>query len=779
MIAKLDTAAAQIRRINLGDLHASPTNPRKHFEKAGIEELGNSIEEHGVKMPLLGRVSKTEPGKIEIIAGERRFRASVWLAEQLAMRQVAAEGDEAARLSSLFQARTDVPVIVEELDDATVLELQLIENLQRRDLTPLEEARGYQNLLDLKEKEYTPKLIAQKISKSIDTVLNKLKMLKAPKMLLDALEEGKVTERHLVLVAGVIGEKQREKCAKEVLEGEYDWQVESRAPFSVRQTILHINKGYRQTLKGAPWSLEDAALLPDAGPCATCPHFARHAATQDTELAAELGNERGQTDPLTCMNPACFKQKQAAVWKQKEELSKKGEVVVIKPKEAEKIVNEYGTLHYGSAYVKLDDKPDSDITGHYDPTKSPTWREAVEDRLPAGAVHVVNTKQGGIIELVQKKVAIEAGKAHKKHGKLFAKIKPSGKKELTDAEKKQKEKEAFENKVSMKTKNCLLQYLYDAALSKGMDAAANLAVLDCLLHEAGMDGNKQICTWLKLEPAPVRKGDALNQSHYRQAVLSSLRERDAGKPEIEAMIMVAGVAKWVKAYGLDISSLAPLQKHFGFDKKTIMAIATNEVQADLDAKKKPEKPVKVAAKNSTDPTDVSTAKEVSKTKAADKRAKKGISPEQRERILDAQKKRWERQAKTAAKSTIKGTTGNKEDYSKAVGKLAPGIFGKGPGKVAEQSDPRHETGYYHCDTCGGVCAVGPDLVPDIEALKVGEFHCSECSDQRIFGTQFELVGNQDDYEIWVPAKKPLTGLRAALTEPIVTDDDDADFNDAE
>ncbi len=673
MIAELDTAAAQattapIIRMNLGDLHASPTNPRKHFDLARIEELANSIEEHGVKMPLWVRPSKAEKGKFEIIAGERRYRASVRLAEQLAMRQVEAEGDEASRLSALFQARTDVPVIVEDLDDGTVLELQLVENLQRSDLSALEEARGYQSLLDLKEKTYTPALIAQRLGKSIDTVLNKVNMLRAPQVLQEALEKGTVSERHLQMVAKIPGEKGRKECAERILSGEYDYQEGGKRALSVRETLGLINGDYRQSLKGVPWVLEDAALLPDVGACATCPHFARHAATQDAELAKELGNERGQTDPLTCMNPACFKQKQQAVWKQREAQSKEGTVTVLKPKEAEKIINDYGTLPHNSPWVKLDDTLGYEILGHYDEKKSPVWRTVVEDRLPAGAVHVVNTAKSGIIELVKRTVAVEAGKLHKKHGKLFEKVKPSGKKELTDSEKKKKEKEAFENKVSLKTKNCLLQYLYDAALSKGMDAEGLLAMLDSALYEAGMDGNRQICLWLKLEPEEVKKGRSLDQSHYRKAILKSLRDRDAGKPEIEAMLMIANVAKWVKAYGLKISSLAPLQQYFGFDEKTILAIATKEVQTELDAKKKPEKPVKVAAKNSTDPTDVSTAKEVSKTKAADKRAKKGLTPDQRTKIADAQKKRWGKQA--AAKSRVKGTSDNKKDYSKAAAKKA-------------------------------------------------------------------------------------------------------------
>jgi len=563
-------------------------------------------------------------------------------------------------------------------------------------------------------------------------------------------------------VAGVIGEKQREKCAKEVLEGEYDWQIQARSPFSIRHTILHINQNYRQTLKGAPWSLDDATLLADAGPCATCPHFARHAATQDAELAAELGNERGQTDPLTCMNPACFKQKQAAVWKQKEELNKKGEVVVIKPKEAEKIMNDYGTLNYGSGWVKLDDKPDSDITGHYDASKTPTWREVVEDRLPTGAVHVVNTKGAGIIELVKKTVAIEAGKAHKKHGKIFEKVKPTGKKEPTDAEKKQKAKEAFDNKVLKQSKIVQLQYLYERALERGMNAEAGLAVLDTALREAGMDGCRLMCEWLVLEPTEKKKNQAtVGGENYRAALLKHLTAKDAGKPETDALIMIAQVAKWVKNYGLKFSSLEPLQKHFGFDEKTIMALATAEVQAALDAKKKPEKAAKPgkAGKNSTDPVDVSTAKEVSKTKAADKR--------------------W------------KAKSGRKEAPKDA----------KPEPDLEDDEAPLPGTEYYHCDECHGVCAVDCDLVADVESLKVGEFKCSECAEGLIFGAEFSLVGNQEEYEVWPVEEKAArskglpsakgkrrTAVEERENEELIQnfpaavgaeDAADADYNDAE
>lgn len=576
--------APVMQRLNLGLLHPSPTNPRRHFDQAGIEELAASIEEHGVKMPLLLRPSRQEPGRFEIVAGERRYRGSIWLQQSLAERIAAGEGEEAARLSAIFELRTEVPCIVEDLDDATVLELQLLENLQRRDLTALEEARGYQQLIDLQAKAYTPALIAKKIGKHINTVLYKLKMLQAPRCLQEALEKGTVGERHLVMVAGIPGSKAREECAKKVLVG--GW---GEGAMSVREVGDLISAHYRKSLKKAPWSLDDADLVKDAGPCTMCPHFARKAAEQDADLAAELGNERGQTDPLTCLNPSCFASKQDAEWKRRQALAKEGQMTVLKPKETEKYVSEFGSLRWDAKVVRLDEKPGYDFIGHHNSDKMPTWSELLEGQLEPGKIMVANTKHGGIVELVSIADAVSAAKKHPKHGKIFEKVKDSGKRELTAAEKKRKDAEAFENKVAAKAKNCLLQHLYDEAMSKGMGVEASMAVLDSVLHEAGMDGNKQICSWLKIEPKAPKKGDALNQTHYRTAILDRLREFGAGKPEIDAMIMIGAVAKWVRSYGFEISSLQPLQKHFGFDKKTITALATAEVKAEIaekDAKKK-------------------------------------------------------------------------------------------------------------------------------------------------------------------------------------------------
>lgn len=640
MIAELESNGTQvpqkteIQRLNLGLLHASPTNPRQHFDAEALAELAGSIEEHGVKMPLLARPSKTEPGKYEIVAGERRFRASTLLvtslADKLAKSLVVDDETEASfrRLESLYSTRVDLPVIVEDLDDGTVLELQLIENLQRRDLTALEEARGYQRLLDLKDKEYTPAKIAAKIGKSVNTVLYKLKMLKAPVILQKALEEGKVGERHLVLVARVPGEKTREEIAKKILEGEYDYDADEKVPLGVRSTLEVITEDYCASLKGVPWKLDDAELLPEAGACATCPHFARFAAEQDRDLAAELGNGRGQTDPLTCLNPACAKKKHDAVFKLKKKEAKDGTVTVLKPEEAAKVISDGGHLRT-TAVVRLDERPHYDHTGHWDNEKMPTWRELVEDRLPAGSIQVANVKEAGVIELVDVKLAIEAARAHAKHGKTFTKTVSSGKKVLTEAEKKAKEKEAFDNKVAARSKLCLMEYLRDRAAERGMDRDAALAVLDCVLHEAGKDGCQMMAELLAIEPRAKKKDEyGVVAEAYREPILAALRAQDAGKPEIDALIMLGVIAKYVKVWGIKFRSLEPLQEHFGFDDKTIKTLATAEVKAELEAKAAKKKPEKKAANNSTDPTHIDSAKEASKTQAADRRAKRGMTKDE-------------------------------------------------------------------------------------------------------------------------------------------------------
>ncbi|HQZ12272.1 MAG TPA: ParB/RepB/Spo0J family partition protein [Devosia sp.] len=162
-------AASGVRRVTIGQIIANRANPRREFDADQLEELANSVREKGVMQPLLVRPS-SEPNQFEIIAGERRWRA--------------------AQKAGLH----DVPVIVRDVDDKEALELAIIENVQRVDLNPLEEAQGYGQLID--QFSYTQQDLAQVIGKSRSHVANTLRLLRLPQDVRDMLSRGELTAGH-------------------------------------------------------------------------------------------------------------------------------------------------------------------------------------------------------------------------------------------------------------------------------------------------------------------------------------------------------------------------------------------------------------------------------------------------------------------------------------------------------------------------------------------------------------------------------------------------------
>jgi ParB family chromosome partitioning protein len=147
---------------------ANPANPRAVFGEAEIEDLARSIAEHGVVQPVV--VRPTRDGNYEIIAGERRWRA--------------------ARRAGL----AEIPAIVRDVDDRTALEIAIVENVQRTDLNPIEEARGYQQLLD--EHGYSQADLARVIGKSRSHVANTLRLLRLPEPVRAMLVDGRLSAGH-------------------------------------------------------------------------------------------------------------------------------------------------------------------------------------------------------------------------------------------------------------------------------------------------------------------------------------------------------------------------------------------------------------------------------------------------------------------------------------------------------------------------------------------------------------------------------------------------------
>ena len=163
--------------LSISSLIPSKFQPRKYFDQEKLNELSNSIKERGVLQPIIVRKSKINLDKYEIIAGERRWQAA-----------------KKAQLN-------EVPVVVTDIDDLKSLEFAIVENVQRDDLNPLEEAQGYQRLID--EFSYDHEKVSKIIGKSRSYITNSLRLLTLPKDVLQLLENRKISAGHAKILVGL------------------------------------------------------------------------------------------------------------------------------------------------------------------------------------------------------------------------------------------------------------------------------------------------------------------------------------------------------------------------------------------------------------------------------------------------------------------------------------------------------------------------------------------------------------------------------------------------
>jgi ParB family transcriptional regulator, chromosome partitioning protein len=205
----------QVQRIPVTRIVPCPFQPRKDFTEESIKELADSIKEQGILQPLIVRPSKN--GSFELIAGERRWRA--------------------AQIAGL----TELPVLVREADDRKVLELALIENLQRENLNPIEEALGYSKLI--KDFSLTQEEAAVKVGKNRATVANLLRILQLHPDIQNYVRSGLLTFGHARAILGITSQDSQKNVAEQVI----------REGFSVRETEqLVADRNHQQT--GTPSS---------------------------------------------------------------------------------------------------------------------------------------------------------------------------------------------------------------------------------------------------------------------------------------------------------------------------------------------------------------------------------------------------------------------------------------------------------------------------------------------------------------------------------------------
>ncbi len=267
----------EYRNVSLTLLTESKTNPRRTFDDVALQELASSIRAQGVLSPLL--VRPLNDRSFEIVAGARRYRAA-----------------QLAEVNS-------VPVRIVQLTDAQAIEMSIVENLQRKDVHPLEEAQGFRALLNLDAPKYSIEQIAAKTGKSPAYCLARLKLTELAPAVVAAFANDEIGVGHALLLAKLQPSQQEQALAACFKE---DWstggQKAKRILLSVRNLQFWIESNILLILKDAPFDKRDAQLVPATGSCVDCPKRTGH----NKLLFSELGTQD------SCSDPNCYQSKVSA-----------------------------------------------------------------------------------------------------------------------------------------------------------------------------------------------------------------------------------------------------------------------------------------------------------------------------------------------------------------------------------------------------------------------------------------------------------------------------------
>src|SRR5258707_15035803 len=261
----------EYRSVPITTLAESATNPRKRFDAKSLEELAASFKTQGILAPLL--VRELEESKYEVVAGARRLRA--------------------AKLAELEK----LPVRVVKLTDAEAIEAQCVENLQREDIHPLEEALGFKSLLELGEPAYTIATIASRAGKSEAYVYGRIKLADLIPPVAEAFLKDTIAIGHALLIAK-LPDSQQQEAFNAAFRGMWTTDGNSQVLIPVRELAAWIESNILLQLGSAPFDKQDEALVPAAGSCSNCPKRTGF----NKWLFADVRKD-------SCTDPQCFRAK--------------------------------------------------------------------------------------------------------------------------------------------------------------------------------------------------------------------------------------------------------------------------------------------------------------------------------------------------------------------------------------------------------------------------------------------------------------------------------------
>jgi ParB/RepB/Spo0J family partition protein len=403
----------------------SPTQPRRIL--GDLDELADSIRKHGVLEPVIAR--RLPSGAVELISGQRRLAA--------------------AKLAGL----DEIPAIVRVLDDRQALEVQIIENRQRADVHPLEEADAFGRLHD--EFRVPVAEIAAKVGKSTSYVHQRLRLRALGPTARTAFLEGRMLASVALLLARIDDPETREKATKDLTDSDgeffeqWRWQLEDTGwtegePVPLGAATQWVEETYMLDLERAAFDPLDAELVPNAGACATCPKMSGNQKSLFPDVRAGS----------LCTDKACFQRKVDATWRQKVESAQAKGHRVLEGAEAKKVVK---NGQVDRAYVDLADTC-------YEDSKHRTYGELIGAK--GVQIHLLRDERGKVRELVRKEDAIAAGQKARMAWATPNKSPSAEHQSWQERQRAEEQKRKRERQVAKRTAEILVQAAEDDRLEE-------------------------------------------------------------------------------------------------------------------------------------------------------------------------------------------------------------------------------------------------------------------------------------------------------------------------
>lgn len=513
-----DKETSGLRMAYISALRPCPTNPRRSL--GDIDELSQSISRVGVLQPLLVRPAHDKDGApfFEIVFGHRRFAA--------------------AQKAGL----THVPVDIRVLSDVEALEAQLIENCQRTDIHPMEEAEGYERLH--KDHGYSVDDIAIKVGKSRAFVYARMKLCDLCQEARGMFFAGRLNPSTALLIARIPHVKLQQKASQEIAG-------EAREPLSTRAAAEHLRNNYMLVLKDAPFDKKDDMLVPAAGACAKCPKRSGN----NPDLFGDIDRQD------ICTDPVCFKSKVDAYWENVSTKARNDGHLTLSMNEGRKIYRYANALTWDSKYLEVDAVCPDD-------KEKRTWRKMLGDNLPQ--LYIVPDAEGRPHSLVLKDAAIEALK--KTSSKIAARMAEEREKQKPP---KAEDKEADEKSRALRERVCdeIIGEAVHHVASAGLEAPELRMMCFALEHMVGVDHM-------------LKRRELSGEKAFDKLV-----EKSNAK-ELQAIIFELAISEWVGPgwddYTDELKALAKMRK---INLKNVEEAARKVIDAEslFDKKKKKEK----------------------------------------------------------------------------------------------------------------------------------------------------------------------------------------------